>query len=290
MGLPTITQRHPPMGLDVLVKCIQEFPNLPGEAKTAFIMDLVKVHPLLCIDWGTGHRFRRARIIHPGERPAGVNDVIWRKDVPPIPGRANPEGKSIFYLADKRDTAFQEIGADQQWVVVAEFIILPGHSVTVCPVGEMLQIQRTGRGTYTGECSSAIEGMLNACSHSEARSLLMADAFLHKMFVLEGDHQVSSCVATSIFNKLKPISAIAYGSYRQWGASNWAVRTEDFWNHWGLCSVTRGLACHLGMGFFKLQNITRVVGITRDGVFRWQDSSDEEESVILLGPPFVPSN
>ena len=64
--------------------------------------------------------------------------------------------------------------------VVADVLIRPGRSVRIAPIGELLQIHRTGRGTFTGDHSGAVAGLLNACTPDEARSLLITDAFLRR--------------------------------------------------------------------------------------------------------------
>ena len=50
--------------------------------------------------------------------------------------------------------------------------------VQVAPVGEMAQVQRSGREVLTSEAALAITGMPNPCNPVEARTMLIADAFL----------------------------------------------------------------------------------------------------------------
>lgn len=69
------------------------------------------------------------------------------------------------------------------------------------PVGELAQIQRTGRGFLAGDPSSVLSDMINACDRDEAKALLITDAFLLERLTNRGDdYELSSCVPKSIFD------------------------------------------------------------------------------------------
>src|SRR6185437_15834983 len=243
---PTITQAHPPLTLDEISALIGEFQSTSLEGKQGIIRRLIDVHPIMNLQWGQDWRYRRVRILGEDEVPETVDELIWRRNVPAKLGRANPHGFQVLYLADRLDTALREVGATRDHVVIAEFQILPGKSIRVAPVGELTQIQRTGRGFLSGETSSAITKMLNVCAPAEAKALLIADAFLLECLTnASDDYEVSSTVARGIFDKVEEINTISYPSCRQFGAINFAVRVERFWESWGLSSVRRAQAIHL---------------------------------------------
>lgn len=283
---PTITEAHPPLPLDELTALIREFDTLSVDGKKAAIDRLLATHPKINVDWGGAWRYRRCRKLDPGYRPETVDDLIWPKGVPASLGRANPHGFQVLYLADRQDTALQEARVVDDSTVVADFRIQAGRSIRVAPIGELIQIHRTGRGPFAGAVSTTVTNMLNACERDEARSLLITDAFLLHCLVGHDDYDVSSQVALSVFSMLPAVSAVAYPSRRQRGAINFAVRVERFWEDWALRSVRYGRARELAMGFYTVSNAQAVVGIYDDGRLEWK-ALDNPEVTVELEPPFV---
>lgn len=285
--IPTIAEAKPPLDLDELLTRVREFSVQPRDVQKAFIEELVSRHPLVNLEFGSGHQFRRARVIGESEYPAHVDDVIWRKNFPAKVGRANPEGFQVLYLADRQDTALRENKIEQGWAVIASFEIQAKHRVRICPIGEMYRVIRNGRGFLSGKGSRAILDTVNACSLSEARSLTIADAFLYNTFVENDDHSLTSIVSRAIFDKLPMVNAIAYSSRQQSWAINLAVRVDRFWADWCLTSVRRCYARHLAFGMYTLRNVTNVVGVYESGKFLWADHTDDEDARVLL-EPYVP--
>jgi hypothetical protein len=196
----------------------------------------------------------------------------------------------VLYLADRRDTALSEVRVSDEHVAITEFTVRPGRSLRVAPVGELTQVQRTGRGFLAGDASSAINGMINACEPEEGRSMLIADAFLLECLTNRADdYALSSKVALAIFEKLPDVSAVAYPSRRQLGAINFAVRVDRVWDDWGIISVRRAHASHLAMGHYALGEVRHVTGIYTDGDLQWDETLDEDpDSAIQLDPAWSP--
>ena len=285
---PTITEAYPPLPLGELKSIIESFDAVPSLDRRAIIDRLVRIHPTTSVEWGGQWRYRRARRLGPGNQPNTVDQLIWRRDAPASLGRANPAGYEVLYLADRQDTALQEARVRDDLAVVADFQIRPRRSVRIAPVGELLQIHRTGRGTFAGDHSGIITDMLNACRPDEARSLLITDAFLRQCLVGNGDYEISSQVALSVFEKLRGVTVVAYPSVRQIGATNFVVRTGSFWENWGISSVRYGQAHHLGMGFYRFSDTQAVDGIYSEGALRWTPVANPEETLIL-DPLWTPS-
>lgn len=283
----TITRAYSPLPLAKLIPAISRFPSAPLSEKQKLIQELVDIHPTVNLSWGPGWRFRRARCIKTDEHvPTGVDGIIWRKDGPVPEQRANPKGFQVLYLADRVNTALCEVDADAQLAVITEFEILPGRNIQVAPIGELSRIQRTGRGFLLPEPeSSYVSKLLNTCAPDEAKSLLITDAFLFECLTnTDDDYSVSSYVAKCTFDKLPSVSTIAYPSRRLFGAINFAVRVEDFWKSWGVRAVRCGSATHLACGYYSYKNIKHVEGITENGLLRWCNEIDAEESALLLDP------
>lgn len=288
---PSITEQYPPLPLDEAVELVAGFGEAEPEAQHAIIQRFVDVHPILCLEWGEGWRYRRARSLDPAERPTNVSELIWRADVPAKLGRANPAGFQVLYLADRRDTALSEIRVSEQHVAITDFTIRSGHALRLAPVGEMTQIQRTGRGFLAGDASPAVTALINVCEADAGRSMLIADAFLLECLTNgDDDYALSSKVALAIFEKLPQVAAIAYPSRRQFGALSFAVRVDRVWESWGIFSVRRAHAKHLAMGYYALTEVRHVTGIYGNGDLEWDEGLDpNSETVVQLDPPWRPA-
>ncbi|WP_275194568.1 RES family NAD+ phosphorylase [Bradyrhizobium sp. CSA207] len=223
-----------------------------------------------------------------GERPDHVAGLIWRKDAPAALGRANPAGYQVLYLADRIDTALQETHIVDDAVVISEFSIQHHHSVRIAPIGEFMQIQRTGRGFLSGEYSGAVSSMLNACEPTEAKSLIITDAFLYECLTAHDDYEISSHVALCVFEKNPQVSTVAYTSRRHTGALCFAVKVDEFWRNWCLVAVRQAQAQHLACGMYRLGEVMGVDGILADGTLLWSDQGLAENERPELEPPFTP--
>lgn len=283
---PTITEAFPSLPLAEMVDLVNAFSGMTSWDKKVSIERLVDMHPILNLEWGPGWRYRRCRKLTDGDLPSHVDQLIWHQGVPATLGRANPGGYPVLYLADRPDTALAEARVTRGLAVIADFIIQPGKQIRVAPIGELAKIQRTGRGFLLGEESDAVSRYLNACSPEQAKSLLIADSFLLDCLVGHDDYNISSHVALALFNKRPEVSAVAYPSRRQYGAINFAVRVEGFWDAWALSSVRFGFAQHLAMGYFDMPINKAVDGIYNGGRLKWQDMSGEQE-YFILEPAYV---
>jgi hypothetical protein len=289
---PTITEQFPPVPLKDLITGIADFPTMSQPEKQAFIKKLVERHPILHVNWGGDWRYRRARLLQLSEVPESVDELIWRKGVPAALGRANSEGFQVLYLADRADTAFAEIRANERPknpVVLTEFSFLPGHGNRIIPIGELYQIQRTGRGTLLREESASINDMINACNRDDATSLLIADSFLLDCLMnWDDNYELSSSVAMSMFDKYPSFSTVGFPSMRLPGAVNFAVRADRVWNDWGIFSVRRGRTEYLAQGYYGFTDIRHVIEISRDGRLKWDADLDEDYSCKPLNPLWNP--
>lgn len=282
---PLLTEVFPPMPLAEIVSIATSFQEMTIDEKKVAISRAVSVHPTLNLEWGGGSVYRRCRVVPHNEKPESVDGLVWRSDAPAKLGRANPEGFQVIYLADRAETALRECRVKDSPVVLTDFVIRDQRSIQVAPIGEMLQIQRSGRGYLLDKNSNTISTMLNASPHHSVRSLLITDAFLHHCFVGQDDHEISSHVALSIFRKNSSVNAIAYPSTQQPGAVNFAVRVEDFWNVWGIKSVTYGHARHLASGVYEIERRSGVEGIDDGGALSWIEL-DRPDRLLSFEPPF----
>lgn len=284
----TITDTFPPMPLRDIVRIVNDFPRMSIDEKKDAIALAVKVHPTINLDWGEGWVYHRCRIVDSEDKPGNLRGLIWRSDTTAALGRANPAGFRVMYLADRPETALRECRVKRSPVVLTDFVIRKSCGVRVAPIGELQQVQRTGRGFLLGNHSDTVANYLNACGKDHARSLLITDAFLHQCFVGQDDHEISSHVAISIFHKNPVIKAIAYQSVRQSGGVNFAVRVEDFWDTWGVRSVIYGEAVHLALGYYDIDAQKCVVEIDDEGALSWADLC-RPNRLFTFEPPHVPA-
>jgi len=276
------------MPLAEVVQRVRAFDGASIDQKVETLRTLVKGHKITCLKWGRGWRYRRARVLEPGQMIHHVGDLIWREGVTPKIGRANAAGFGVLYLGDRRDTALSEVRAKDDDVVISEFVIRPDRTMMVAPLGEMIQVQRTGRGFLAGNASGAITEMMNNMDPSAGKAMLITDAFLLNVLThADDDYTLSSAVAMAIYEKLPGVDAIAFPSRRQYGALNFAVRVERFWDAWGIMAVQRAHARHLAEGFYEVSDGRDVTGIGTNGTLEWSDIIDPTPNgVMQLDPPW----
>lgn len=288
--LKTITEKFRPIGLSKIESLLTNFQRASLNERLQIIDELVATHAFLSVDWGDGWRFRRARKIEDISTDK-VEDFLWPPNALASAGRANTLGKPVMYLADGIETALKEIRLDAGEVLLAEFSIQSKKHSRVLPIGEMLLIARTGHGRLLKEHARPINNFINACAHEEAQSYLITDAFLNE--VLSTDvtpYELSSHLCNAIFKKYPEVYAISYPSSQQIGATNFAVKTEGFWNSWGVASVSKFYAEHIAQGFYRISQRTNVTGIYKSGKLQWSEGQDNSRSTNLLNPLWTPSS
>lgn len=281
--MKTITGSFKPLPLDYLLSRINEFKGASLELKRAIISEFVSVHPILSISFSKGSTFIRARKIGFNDYPQSVQDLLWRVDSKASAGRANPAGYPVLYIADRQETAFAETHVNGEFVLLSQLQIRENANCQIAPIGELMKIQRTGRGFLSGDASSTINNMLNACDLNEAKSLCITDAFLFDCLVNDDEqYSISSFVAKSIFEKNKGVSVIAYPSVRQYGAINFAIKTSDFWKSWNIVSASRMYVRHLACGYYETSLTEHVVEITHQNKLIWKKGIIEDNVAYLL--------
>lgn len=288
--MKTITEIYPPMPINDLLSRIERFEKSSLEEKFSLISELVNIHPILNQDFSGGRVFKRIRRISEDCYPEDTQDLLWRPDGIASVGRANPEGFPVLYIADRLDTALKETRINSDYVLLSELKVREGEACRVAPIGEMMHIQRTGEGYLTGSSAKVISDMINACDRKVAASLLITDSFLYDCLVKDDDdYLISSFVAKSIYDKNSDLSAIAYHSTRQYGAVNFAIRTDHFWNSWSIVAARKMHAQHLAYGYYETSQTEHVTGITRLGKLVWEKGFIEDNTSVRLDPPWFPS-
>ncbi|CCJ50999.1 RES family NAD+ phosphorylase [Bordetella parapertussis] len=284
----TITEKFKPVELARLGLLLTNFQQKNLNERYQIIDELVEAHALLSVTWGEGWRFRRARILE-NISANHVQDFLWPPNALASAGRANKAGQSVMYLADRIETALREIRLDEGEVVLAEFSIRPGKNLRILPIGEMVFINRTGHGRLLKEHGLALNDFMNACEHEEAQAYLITDAFLNEILSNDKDpYELSSYLCNALFKKYPDASVIAYPSAQQLGTINFAAKTENFWNSWGVASVSKFYAEHLAQGFYTLKQRTNVTGIYTSGKLQWGESKNNIRVTNPLHPLWIP--
>lgn len=291
MTKPSITEAFPPMEMEKLCWHIKNFPELPPQQQNEFVSELVKVHPVLSIDW-PGQELFRIRAISPSSIISSVDDVIWPKTANTTPGRLHVDGHPVFYLASSRETALRETDVEDSMVALASFGPIPSVSMEICPIGEITQIVRTGRGIVIKEKEAAsIKGFIEYCPRQKAKAICIADAFLYELLTSERfEYACTSLVSQAIFRKNDAVDAFVYPSCKQRFGYNIAIRRDRFWAKYGVTSVSRANAKHLASGFYNFSDTEQVEGIYNSGSFLWAKGQAQNESRLLLDPAWRPSS
>ncbi|MNN86710.1 hypothetical protein D3C81_2041540 [compost metagenome] len=95
-------------------------------------------------------------------------------------------------------------------------------------------------------------------------------------------------MAKAIFEKNRKFSAVAYPSVRQYGAVNFAVRTDDFWNSWSIVGARKMRVRHLACGYYETTCTEHVTGITEGGGLVWERGVVENDVARRFEPPWHP--
>lgn len=258
------------MPLQTLVDGIKSFGARSLEEKIQFISALVVVHVTFNVRWGPGSWYYRARSMPFFPGALNVDEIIWQTDAPARPGRANPGGFPVLYLANRSETCYREIGITVADVALAEFTIRHDKFCHVAPIGEIANIYASGRGRLIGDQAKLLYPFLNAGDIQDIRSLVITDSFLQRVMATdEAPYLLSSHIARSIFEKTPAVRCIAFESTKLPGSINFAVRTEGFWETWGLTSVSALQVEHLAEGVYSTPARRNVVQVDQQGAFRW---------------------
>lgn len=219
--MKSITEQFPPLPRKYLVESIKEFTRLSVNDKINFLSEILDTHPFLNFSYESGHRFRRARKIKEEFYPENIQDFLWRIEGEAKPGRANPGGFPVLYVADRIDTALTETRVESDTVLICELKVRSGTGCVVAIIGEIMNIQRKGTGYVlgSGEGVTLFNNMLNACDRECALSLLIADAFLYECMLNDDDHYLIPHTLQSLFSIKTSMSqqllTLAFGSMEQ---------------------------------------------------------------------------
>ncbi|MGS0467742.1 hypothetical protein ACU8V3_11805 [Cobetia marina] len=159
----TITEGHPPLPLAYLLEKIRCFDSMAIEDKRTFLSELVMVHPLLSVDYSKGSVFKRVREWDEEGSMDSFQDLLWNP-VSISLGRANAKDSKVLYVADRIETALREVVDSESFLLLSELQIRDGASCRLYPIGELLNIQRTGYGRIVGGSARKINEFLNACT------------------------------------------------------------------------------------------------------------------------------
>lgn len=288
--MPTLAEAHPPMDIDVLSDRIKSFSVMPHAEQAAFVKELISIHPIMSVNW-SGGVFNRVRALHSPTCLNSVSQVVWPENRPAAPGRISMDGHPVIYLASSRETALSETRVIDGPVALARFDVIPGQSMRVLPIGELMLILRRGFGTLIrNEAAKSLGDMVNRLPLDQERSLAITNAFLYELVTSQcEDYRLSSFVSQEIFNKIPNIDAIMYPSRLQLAGINLAVRRDRFWNLFGLESFTQARAEHLAAGYYRLSDITQVNGVHANGDLAWAVEHAKEESRLSLSPLWQPA-
>jgi hypothetical protein len=272
----SITEQYPPLDLDEIVGIVNDFDDYTIEKKIEAISKIVRKHPFLNFLTENDNRdFYRARVSKNGSFPFSYTGFLWNHSAPAQRARLNVDGDTILYVANQANAAFSEIGAVDDLVILSILKVQTGKSVTFLPLGTLANIMRSNSAhlDFSEELVAQTRKKILACPVREMQSLLIADEFLYNCIMeKDDDYTISSKTANLIFEKYPAIEAIAYPSKKLRSATNFALKTNTFWEKWEIGSACSLNVKHLALGHFLHSNVRCVENIDNSGFISWERS------------------
>ena len=271
--LPAIAELYSPRNLDDLAAEMRAFKQWPLDRQIEYVRGLIHDSPQFNARWGGGWTYRRVRKLGPDERLTSHQDLIWNPNPPARVGRMNLEGVPMFYAADRAFTALREARVEDDRVAMMSFQVQARRCFQVVTFGELAQLQVSGRGHFIlahHEAASMMNGFIKAGDPIRVLAAILIDSFLLECLQDPGeDYGLSGATAAIVFEKHPQIDAFAYPSVRQHGSVCLAVRTEGFWDVWGVQTVQAGRVIHLGYGVYRPAFDEHVSAIDAEGMLSW---------------------
>lgn len=281
-----ITELYPPMDLDEIVEVVNSFDQYSIERKFEAISDIVSRHPFLSFPTKNDTReFYRARVSKNRSFPFSYKGLVWNHSAPSQGSRLNAEGDVVLYVANQANAALSEVGADDDFVIMSTLRIQAGKSVRFLPIGTLANIMRSNSAhlDFTEEHVTPIRSKMLECPFREMQSLLIADEFIYNCIMAEDkDYIISSKTASLIFKRFPDIDAISYPSKKFRAATNYAIKTNSFWDKWEIRAACSVNVKHLALGHFMYSDIRSVESIDDNGLMAWERSYSVQARVIPL--------
>lgn len=271
-----ITEEYPPLELDEIVGIVNDFSNYTIDRKIEVISRIVSKHPFLNFPTENDDReFYRARVSRNGSFPFSYTGLLWNHSAPAQRARLNVDGDAILYVANQANAAFSEVGVDDNLVIMSVLKVQTGKSVTFLPLGTLANIMRSNAAhlDYPEALVAETRKKILACPLREMQSLLIADEFLYNCVMEDDDeYTVSSKTANLIFNRFPAIDAITYPSKKLRSATNYALKTSNFWEKWKIEFACTLNVKHLALGHFLPSDCRCVESIDDSGFMSWERS------------------
>lgn len=281
----SITEKYPPLSLDEMVEIANNFDDLDIENKIKAISKVVQHHPLINFATTSDQReFYRARVSKNRSFPLKYTGLLWNHSAPALRARLNVEGDAILYAANQANAAFREVNVADDFVILTLLKIQSGKSVTFLPIGTLATIMRSNAAhlDFPEAQVANTRQLILQCPFREMQSLLIADEFLYNCIMEDNDdYAVSAMTANVIFKKYSNIDAITYPSKKLRSATNYAIKTTDFWEKWQIGSACTLNVKHLALGHFLSDNCRGVESIDDTGFLNWQRSYPVDRNPII---------
>lgn len=286
--MTSITEKYPPLPLNEITKIANEFENYSTDQQTKTISRIIDLHPFLNFSTEKDNRdFYRARIARNGAFPFNYTGLLWNHSAPAQQARLNLPGDAVLYIANQANAAYMEVGVQNEMIILTRLSIQKDKHVSFLPLGTYTAITRSNAAHLDFSENHIIETRkkLLACPIHELQSLLIADEFIYNCIMNEDkDYFISSYTANLIFKKYASVDVISYPSKKLRAATNYAVKTQNFWEKWEISSAATLNVKHLALGQYQLSNLRSVDNIDESGFLSWQ------RSYPIYGNSLVPLN
>jgi RES domain len=190
--------------------------------------------------------------------------------------RMNEAGHPVLYTSVNQYTPLEEIDAmPGDFVQVAVYKLVNGSTLKAGIVGELTQVQRSGRALSSERLGKELQRILTKISLEAGKSYVFTDSVLSSI-LRDPDASASGYVHSRVlsrllFEKLKaPIEAIMYPSIAHEGAMNLAIKPGAADTKLTLTSTfVLRIKERYDYGLYDLEVVRRARGQHRDGFIDW---------------------
>ena len=194
-------------------------------------------------------------------------------------GRMNDPGKPLFYASYTKFCVFEEIGAkDGDYVHLVAHHIKEKEKLRCCLVGEITNVQRSGRTYIFDGLGKHLSKMINDMPQSAGLSFVYIDAFFSSILrdkeASTKNYLHSRILSNLLFEKLSKMDAIIYPSVALESTMNIAISPTSVERYLTLIgSMVVKIIKRYEYGLFDFTLIKSAEGFDNDGKIIWIENS-----------------
>lgn len=232
---------------------------------TRKLEEIVRYYELINYDLSYDWPIWRARKCLSPEGYENVCDLSYPPNQFAKPGRLNNPKEPILYASLSNFSALAEIGAEEgDHVHLIGYKIKNGDKIRCGIVGEVFNVQRSGRAKISEHLGAELNRILSQMSPQVSKSFVFLDAFLSSILgsrsASDSDYLHSRTLSQLLLKKMPTVHAIWYSGIALDGAVNLAVRpdvADEIFEVAGITVVRINKKYDFGIMIFQLSEIQK---------------------------------